>query len=301
MDPILQKYLPIMRKHFPDVNVYEIKSFNDGHDHFVFLLPNGVAFRFPRGEEYGKKDAVITAFLHEFAKQSPIPIQVFEDNIDGKAGNYQTYSFIQGTKFLPEVANRFSPEERYKVAKQLGEFLKVLHAYSVHKAEEIGAYKIDVNGYYEYFESIWSEDKKVVYPLIDESERQYLDKVFAAYMQTERTAFIPVVTHDDVLPEHIIVDEKRHEINGIIDFSLRIADPARDFMFLHVYGNDFLEEALAWYGEVDNQFMKRREFYGANFYVMYLYNAITKGSNKEKIKQYRNALSSYIAGDYIPN
>jgi aminoglycoside 2''-phosphotransferase len=298
MEINFQKYIHVIQNHYPDVRESSLKLFDDGHDHYVFLLSNGVAFRFPRGEEYGKKDAIITAFLHEFAKQSSLPIQEFESHTDEKVGAYQTYYFIQGTKFLPNVARTFRQDEKLQIARQIGKFLKTLHEYPIPRAEEMGAYKIDVKGYYDYFASIWPKDREIIYPMLREEEKQYLDKIFSEYMETKEAAFTPVVTHDDVLPEHIIVDEKQHKMSGIIDFSLRIADPARDFMFLHVFGNDFLGEALAEYGKVEDLFMKRRAFYGANFYVMYLYNAVTGENSKEKVEKYKKALSSYLAGNY---
>lgn len=67
MNDIVGNVFPIISNHYPNVSIEEVKLFDDGHDHYVVLLPNGIAFRFPRGNEYAKKDAVENIFLADFA------------------------------------------------------------------------------------------------------------------------------------------------------------------------------------------------------------------------------------------
>ncbi|CAN5189553.1 hypothetical protein BH23CHL1_BH23CHL1_25900 [soil metagenome] len=92
---------------------------------------------------------------------------------------------------------------------------------------------------------------------------------------------------------HIIVDAKSHALNGVIDFSPRIADPANDFKCFDRYGEAFLREAYAQYGEVDETFDKRREFYAANLPVNNLWQAIESG-NDERVEVQLHELSAQI-------
>lgn len=61
---MINKYLTIINKQYPNV-ASEIKYFDDGHDHAVFLLSNGIAFRFSREKEHGEKDSIDNIFLQE--------------------------------------------------------------------------------------------------------------------------------------------------------------------------------------------------------------------------------------------
>lgn len=186
-------------------------------------------------------------------------------------------------------------DERLTIAKKLGNFLKILHSYPLEQARAMHMDELDPNGYYDFFETIWPENRRTIYPLLTKDEQQWCEQILVSYMETREQSFIPLVTHNDMLPEHIIVDDKKHTLSGVIDFALRIADPARDFMFLHCYGEDFLDTAITEYGDVDTTFKKRRTFYGGNFYVMYLYNAVTtKENDADAIEQHKQALSQYI-------
>ena len=101
------------------------------------------------------------------------------------------------------------------------------------------------------------------------------------------------VTHHDLLAEHILVDEKTHSLNGVIDFSLRIADPARDFEFLDRYGDVFLKTVYKNYLPVDNFFDMRRKFYAGHIPVVNLYESIER-KDKKMIKIYLVELKQYI-------
>ncbi|MBI2032175.1 MAG: hypothetical protein HYT09_00865, partial [Candidatus Levybacteria bacterium] len=60
---ILRKYFPIIKKHYPECKEDEIEVIDSGHDHFILLVKNLYAFRFPRTDGHGKNDHMENSFL----------------------------------------------------------------------------------------------------------------------------------------------------------------------------------------------------------------------------------------------
>jgi len=52
---ILFRYLPIIKKYYPVVREEKIGFYDNGHDHYVFVVGGKHAFRFPRSSDHGKQ------------------------------------------------------------------------------------------------------------------------------------------------------------------------------------------------------------------------------------------------------
>lgn len=226
---------------------------------------------------------------------SPVKVQEMEEHQDNDAGiTYQTYEFITGVGFTKEVAAAFSQDELQKIATNLGEFLKQLHSYPLDKAHEISMDSINSSSdYLAFFEERLKTVRKRVFPQLPTEAQQWVEKLWKVYLATSRELFKPKVTHFDMQPVHIIVDQNQHTLSGVIDFSLRIADPARDFMYFNRYGSDFLKAVYATYGEKDHYFDARRQFYAGEFELLE-FESILESHNEEKIEKKRRDLLDYI-------
>jgi aminoglycoside phosphotransferase (APT) family kinase protein len=136
----------------------------------------------------------------------------------------------------------------------------------------------------------------VVFPHLLRSEQQWVEAVFAAYIARIRVTPFPIcMTHSDMWVFHIIVDPKAHTLSGVIDFGLRIADPARDFKAFELYGQDFVAEVYRHYhAPVDEHFEQRRLFYTAHDLVFEFARALS-GDDARKSARHKQALSAYIA------
>jgi aminoglycoside phosphotransferase (APT) family kinase protein len=66
--------------------------------------------------------------------------------------------------------------------------------------------------------------------------------------------------HGDLSPDHILFDETRGTLTGIIDFSdVVVTSPLLDFVYLyHAYGRGFLTMLLEHYGVADTAATKAR-------------------------------------------
>ena len=290
-----EKFLRIIKKHYPDISSTNIKSF-DGNDHWVFVVGHKV-FRFPKiPREF---DARQTNFLKKFAPFSPISIPTMEFLKDIETGiNYEINTFIPGVSFYPNVAKTFTKKELMDIAAKLGKFLNAVHSFSLEEAREMELDEVDPKNFWQYMEqnsNAFPEYKKVVYPHVSKIERTWIEKLFTEYIALIKKNLFPIrVTHSDMWTYHIIVDPDKHALAGVIDFWGRINDPARDFKAFEYYGNDFVKEVHKHYSlPVDENFEKRRLFYSGHDEVFEFARQL-KGRNKDKIAQQKESLYHYI-------
>jgi aminoglycoside 2''-phosphotransferase len=293
---LIDKYLPIIKSYYPDISPESITLFQDGYDHDVILLNSDQAFRFPRTKGHGKKDTVENMFLPVFAKTSPILVQEMKGRIDSGTGvTYQMYRFIPGIQLTKEVAQTLTEQELITIAKDMGKFLTKLHAFPVEEARSMRMDEIDPSLYWKYFEDLYERIKAATFSLLSKDEHRWVKNLARDYISvTKDKPLVVKVTHHDLLSEHIIIDEKTHMLNGAIDFSLRIADPARDFEFFDRYGNVFLETVYKNYPFTDEHFDRRRTFYAGHVPVINLYESIEK-QDRKMIEIHRMQLKDYIA------
>ncbi len=294
---VIEKYLPILVKHYPDITSDKIKLFDDGYDHYVLLVDNLHAFRFPRTEALGESDRVENALLIKFAQISPVAIQQITGHFDNESGiNYQTYEFIPGIRLSRKMASSLTEQELVNIAIDMGNFLSSLHSFSKEDALKMGIESlVSPQDYGEYFKEFLEKDRESFFSLLSVQEQKWIEQsVKDFYILTKDHPFEMRVTHSDMLPEHIIIDPVTHKMNGIIDFSLRIADPANDFKFFDRYGEIFLKTVYKNYLEVDEYFDKRRKFYAGDLPVTNLYESIER-NDSSNIDLLLKQLKEYIA------
>ncbi len=120
-------------------------------------------------------------------------------------------------------------------------------------------------------------------------------ELFADYIDNIRaTPFTTTVTHADMWVFHIIVDCQSHTLSGVIDFGLRIADPANDFKAFEHYGQAFVAEVYSTYDlPIDDSFDMRRLFYTGHDVVYILARAIER-NNQKQISIAHTKLMKYI-------
>lgn len=279
---IVDKYLPIIKNYYPDISSEKITVFHDGYDHDVLLINKHQAFRFPRTKDQGEKDHVENVFLSAFAKISPISVQKITSHTDPGTGSiYQMYRFIQGTQLTKKLALTLTDHELANIATNMGKFLTTLHSSPLVEARTMEMDELDPITYWKYFERLLEKIRSTTFHLLSKYEQRWIEKLVEDYIYITRdNPFEVKVTHSDLLAEHIIFGENTHALNGVIDFSLRIADPANDFKFFDRYGSLFLKIVYKNYLPIDKYFDQRRKFYAGHVPVINLYEAIERKDNK---------------------
>lgn len=287
-------YLEIVKRRVSDFNDRKVQVFDDGWDFVVIVIDSMRAFRFPKREDYAKKLPIETRFLEFFADKSPVRVPKFKYQKDEISGMpYVTYDFIPGVRFSKSLSRIFSKNELLATAKQMGAFLTAVHSFPVETARQLGIQQID---FLDAWQKRLAKIKQEVFPRISEYEQKWIVKLFENFLEViTKTPIKPVVTHSDIMPEHIIVDPETHRLSGIIDFGdILIADPAYDFTLLADYGGDFLRECYRNYGlPRDETFDARRKFYRHRQAVTNLEHSLKLG-DKERIMMHKRELSEYI-------
>src|SRR3989344_8930860 len=286
--------LKIVRKIIPDISNEKIQIFDDGWDYIAIVVNNETAFRFPRRENYAKTLPIEVNFLEQFASKSPVNVPKLIYKKDEETGvSFVTYEFIPGVQFTKIISYNFSKMDLLTIAQQLGSFLTTVHSFPIEKAKQLGIQQIDS---FDSWQKRLRKIKKVVFPHISKNEQQWVVKLFEDFLKIiGKVPIKSVLTHSDIMPEHIIVDPEVHTLSGIIDFGdILIADPAYDFTFLARYGQGFLNECYKNYDlQIDDMFEERRQFYEDRLAVTNLEHSLELG-NKERIATHKKQLSEYV-------
>ena len=291
------EFKKIIKKYYPDITQERITFFDDGWDHYVYVVDGEKAFRFPRGPEHGNKDSIETKFFEMFADMSPIAVQKMKLVKDEHTNiSYETYKFVQGSRFTRQLAATFSEDELGSIAKKLGEFFTVLHAFPIDTARKMKMDSIvSVEDYADYWAGFLQHIQEDCYQYFSKGEHIWIENIFTEYVTTvKKDPYNLRVTHFDILPEHILVNEKTHTLAGIIDFSLRISDPAYDFSYLDRYGEKFLQIVLDNYplSATESNFLLRRKFYAARLGFSFLSQALER--QQEKVPEIVEQIHEYI-------
>lgn len=294
-DEALNKYLPLIQNHYSDtVKMDDVEYLEGGSAHRVFKIYDQV-FRFPKTKEIEFNQQAESIFSKRFSKITPIDVPVIQVHRDTLTGlTYQTYDFISGVPFTIEYAASLSEKELLAIAGLLGEFLKQLH--DVSSAEVNIANQVNTSEeYVRYFLDIISEDKKLINSLLTADEWRWIDQNINAYCGLANAhPFGLKITHSDLLPKHILIDDSTHRLKGIIDFSLKFADPAVDFRYFDRYGDQFIKKVYEKYSMQDYYFDERRKFHARDFLVGYLYLSV-RDKEEGKQREYLRQLQVYIA------
>lgn len=294
MQDLLETYLPIIQRNDPHIKKDEIKLLPGGNAHIVFLVKNNV-FRFPKTKGIEARQHI----ENEFVKSINTPITLpklcgYTDELTGT--NFQKYTYIPGEPFTKYVATKLTEAELKTIAKSFGQFLANLHLFSTNKLQGLNTNSpTNSEEYARYYITIFDEDKKRIGNLLTNDEWKWVEKNIANYYElTIQHPFQLNLIHGDILPKHILIDEETHRLNGVIDFNLRIGDPANDFRYFDRYGEIFLKTVYDNYLPVDTFFDNRRKFHSGDLLVAYLYLA-TDTKNEIMKVEYLHELKEYIA------
>ncbi|MFA6106160.1 MAG: aminoglycoside phosphotransferase family protein [Patescibacteria group bacterium] len=232
------------------LKISSYKIINRGFESLIIEVNKKWIFRFPRNQGLRKKTKERLNYLASFSMVSPLKIPEPKFIENGFIG----YKKIPGKPFYPANFKKLTEKEKTKTAKQIGLFLKTLHA---HKNK-----RIDFNTGYLVMRK---EDYKT--PPLTIAKRLNLDERKALKAKIGIIAKNPLnfkkpssIIHGDLNFNNILWDPEKKSITGIIDWAeLGLGMPAMDFIMLadfNVKKNDkFLKEILKYYGVKGNDLL----------------------------------------------
>ena len=279
LDPPLSRETASAAIHacFPGVVTDGLTHLGSGWDFDAYLTTDGWVFRFPRRAECAATlDTELR--LHELlARVLPPSVAVPAVELTAQPSAAFPHPFA-GYRFIRGVAaDAVSPSLLPVTARSIGKALGAIHGVPESDARAAGVREM---------------------PADDPGRQRWLDYRFAAagalrgldpvvdgaldWLQDHerrRPAEYPGplrLTHDDLSPDHLLVDPETGDLVGILDWSDAVlGDPARDFApLVGWHGWSFADEVLRNYpGEIDHGFRERLRFMARVLSVLWLAEA----------------------------
>ncbi len=260
-----------IRKEFPELQWKRATHVVEGWDHYVINLDNKWIFRFPRMAEYRKILVDEIPLLKYLSPRLNIRIPVYK--FVSKDKTFAGYELIKGIQLSKEIFAKLPQKTKSVIARQIADFLTRLHRTPIAQAKKL---KVPKRNKLAEYQELKRSMERLVYYRIPKAHKVLIEDFL---LELKLCLKFPnwVLIHNDLFPAHILLDENKKRINGIIDFADReIDDPALDFAELWVYGRDFVTAVYKLYrGPKDSEFINRSILYYKRM-PLYVMNATPK-------------------------
>lgn len=235
-----------------DLTITSLKSHPQSNESHILEVNEQWIFLFPKTETVLKKLLDRVKFQKNFSKISPLRIPVPEYISD----NFIGYRKIEGTHPTPKMIEQLSREPKISLAKQFGNFLRILHSYDGQELEEETGYLVMRREDYltcpeEFTKLLTTEEKR--------SFRRCFDEILEC---SENFVTPDHIIHGDFHFNNILWDAKNTKLTGVLDWSQAgrgIA--AMDMIMLADFSNEkndiFLLEMLGEYGSSQTELFRQ--------------------------------------------
>ena len=254
------KYIEYIKNKFPQLDISNVKfNLSDGKHKDIVIINDESAFKFARYDwtvGFLENEAKTINFISQYIDTHLPRIEYLDHGI-------AKCEFIQGTPLFRNEILLWKDNDQNYMAKQIGNFLKQLHAIPVKKAKTNGIGEISVDLSREAFLSEYDDIKRKVYPYFNSYVKESIEQIFAPMLENKDfLKFSPALIHGDLIPPHLICDRSLKKINAVIGFgSAGIGDPAYDVgILLDSLGETFVKRVSRYYGDMAN-LIDRARFY----------------------------------------
>lgn len=250
-----------IRELFPELPLEDVDLNNEGLVNQVVVVNNERIFRFPRStwaREALQHEARILALLHD-------KVDVALPHYDYLAEDVASYPMLPGRTMARSRLLRLSEADQEAIAAQLALFLRTMHEVPT---AELEAYQIgpsDTVRTREDWLNLYDRVHEQLFPYLMSHAKEWVYNHFSwvidnPYFMEHR----PVLMHGDVSCYHILFDDERRRISGMIDFGTAgMGDPAADFgCVIYQYGETFLKRMSRSYPDIANHIDRARFWAG---------------------------------------
>lgn len=272
----------ILADQFPELVLSSIDFLGSGWDFDAYLVDSEFVFRFPRRKEIAEflenEAKILAIVVPHLSAVTLLPEIVFE----GHSTKTFPYPFI-AHRFIEGVASddpSVAPNEHFPT--DLGQVLTAIHSI-VEEPATINLHGESRKG----CSARYKETLELIEP-----DRQIEFLVPDAYEWLCDSPSIPkefdgpiCFVHNDLFPDHIIVNPETGSLSGIIDWSdAAFGDPVWDFVVLELWkGREFTELVIGHYGkDIDAGFLDRLQFLARTSSLKWLADVIKMKGNIEK-------------------
>lgn len=275
---------------FDDVRANRVIRMGSGWDNDVYVVDDAWIFRFPRREEVAQGiEREIAASTLATEALSGLGVRVPEITRIGHPSESFPYRFV-GYERLPgtpaeDVPARDSDCEL--IGERIGEILTRLHAISAERAARAGL-AVDDDGVEEWR----AEALRIASDLADREgppTRSCIDWLLDGPPTPPPYGGPVRFLHNDICPEHILLEPGRRRITALLDFGdACLGDAALDFVMLPAWlGPAGTKATLASYEpERDAGFEQRIAYLGRVTSLTSLHDAHLQGADVTKHRQW---------------
>lgn len=270
----LATYEKRIREIAPDVTIASIRLNSEGLLNDVVIVNDEIVFRFPK-HEYGfkhlKDEVKILRLLRNYLTlEIPSPLYESDDLL--------AYRLIHGETLRRDMLMRLPEDNQQALADQLAQFFKELHGIPVNEIPDFEMPMADALMKYEGWLNAYQRIRDKVFPRLMPHVRAWATEHFESHLADRSNFEYELKMVDtDIPPYHIMFDQQRRLINGIIDFGCAgLGDPALDLgIIVYNYGESFMKRFYQVYPEAA-AYLKRARFYAGAQEVRWLLTGIER-------------------------
>jgi aminoglycoside phosphotransferase (APT) family kinase protein len=270
---------------FPTVDVRALRHLGSGWDFDAFVTRDGWVFRFPRRAECSASVDYECAVQRLVAPVLPPTVAIPQIELVAEATSAFPYRFSGYRLIAGVAADSVTSHVTPTLARDIGAALATIHGIPETTARAAGVIEM---GDDDFGRQQWMERRLTL-----ASEVRGLDPALDHAIDWVRQVSLPLprfqgplrFVHNDLSPDHLIVDATTGRLVGIIDWTDAVlGDEARDFVVLAAWqGWRFVDDVLRSYPHsVDHEFRERISYAARLLSVIWLAEAHEQGGDAAK-------------------
>lgn len=244
---------------FPELSISKISLNDKGLNNDVIEVNDELIFRFPkhkRAVEKLSKESKVLNLIKDYITLDIPKIFYHDREVIG-------YFMICGIPLKKDLLKELERGTIGVVGKQLATFLKELHSIPKEKILDSDIPNSEIPSKYEDWLDLYLRLQDEILPRFSSSTQLQVKKHFESFLEDKSNFDYELkIIHGDLAGEHILFNNKKKHVDGIIDFgNAGLGDPAMDIaVLIYNYGEDFLSNMERTYPEITS-YLKRAKFY----------------------------------------
>jgi len=235
-----------------DFEIENVRPLGSGMGSTAYVVNDEWVFRFPQTKEAELTLVKEAKVLPVLEPALPVGIPVFSYvQATEDAPAFAGYELLPGEAMTRERFGGLDPGVQEQLLGEMYGFLESLHAVAIGKVPElreeplVGAYNAGQRQFHERLKDVLTAE-----------EVQKIEKIFQVYeSDPANRPEKPSVIHADLKPDHVLFDEVRGHLSGVLDWGDScLGDPDYDFAVIGVFfGDEFLQRLLGLAEKADRE------------------------------------------------